>query len=108
MVTYYVENMTITCSPMFRHVFGVIIIVSSDKGNIDPSKYKCWKSMETDGSHLNRALNNWTLNIIIIFVCLFVLASRFTTIRYTKNDRRESGNHLGRRALGQHSTSRII
>ena len=48
-VQNYVEKMTITCSLMIRHLSDTTTILTTEKGidssSIDPSTYKCWKSV---------------------------------------------------------------
>ena len=53
-VTCYVGKIPKTCSKMSWNVFDTIIIVSSDKEwfNINLSKYKSCKVMETSARHL--------------------------------------------------------
>ena len=54
MVPYHVKKMIITCSPILRHLFDIITVVSTGRAvlNIVPLEYKCLKMLETGAIHL--------------------------------------------------------
>ena len=47
MVTYKVMKTFTTCSPIIMCLFDSIVVATHKSGSIDPSKYKCWKLMQT-------------------------------------------------------------
>ena len=64
MLTNYVKKITITYPPTIRHLFGAIIIVSTEKScSINQLKKNCWKVQQSSASHLKSSVNKAQLSL---------------------------------------------